>query len=80
MNYPREKDYTLPRLVLTDRWWAEEAEPTQQPSIEEQLTTIKAWNRLLRRSTAVQASNKPARSGEPWGNRWVTQEPGAPKN
>jgi hypothetical protein len=50
MNYPREKDYTLPRLVLTDRWWAEEAEPTQQPSLEEQRTMISAWNRLLRRS------------------------------
>ena len=57
MNYPREKDYTLPRLVLTDRWWAEEAEPTQQPSIEGQYTTIRAWNRLLRRSVR--------RSGEP---------------
>ena len=61
MNYPREKDYTLPRLVLTDRWWAEEAEPTQQPSLEEQRTTISAWNRLLRRSVR--------RSGETEGER-----------
>lgn len=50
MNYAREKHYTLPRLVLTNRWWAEEAEPTPQLSIEEQRATIEAWQRLLHRS------------------------------